>query len=286
MPNYNKKDKIESSILSVLNQDYRDWELIIIDNYSDDGSEFIIKKYLNDDRIKFIKFANGGSIAASRNIGIKNSTGDYIAFLDSDDMWFSNKLSKSINVISEGYDFVHHRMTNDFGSRNLYKKLIKKSINIDNYNAEMLLKFGNPFITSSVVIRKYLLIKKSLLFNESKDLCTFEDFELWYRLLNSNFRIKYVDLELGCRTIDSRNTTTALRNLIAIEKFMVLYNFSIKNVYNFQFNYLFYHLIRSMYLTNDKKFSKYAKFYFSNYKSFKLKLIYMYVIHNLFKKNA
>ncbi|MBA7530747.1 UDP-Glc:alpha-D-GlcNAc-diphosphoundecaprenol beta-1,3-glucosyltransferase WfgD [subsurface metagenome] len=93
MPTYNHGRFIGDAINSVLNQTYRNLELIIIDNFSEDNTEKIVTSY-KDDRIKYLKFKNNGVIASSRNYGIKHSRGEYIAFLDSDDVWLPEKLEK------------------------------------------------------------------------------------------------------------------------------------------------------------------------------------------------
>src|SRR3990167_692982 len=95
MPTYNHAQFIGEAIDSVLNQTYKNLELIIIDNYSEDNTEEIVKSF-NNQRIKYVKFRNNGVIVASRNVGMKMAKGKYFAFLDSDDLWLPNKLEKQI----------------------------------------------------------------------------------------------------------------------------------------------------------------------------------------------
>ena len=91
LPTYDRSNLIKTAIESVINQEYKNWELIIIDNYSKDNTEELVKNF-SDKRIIFIKFKNNGIIAKSRNYGVKLAKGDYIAFLDSDDWWYPQKL--------------------------------------------------------------------------------------------------------------------------------------------------------------------------------------------------
>src|SRR3989304_8476363 len=91
MPTYNHARFIGEAIGSVLNQTYPNLELIIIDNYSEDNTEEIVSSYKNQ-RVKYFKFRNHGVIAASRNYGMRHAQGDYIAFLDSDDLWEPTKI--------------------------------------------------------------------------------------------------------------------------------------------------------------------------------------------------
>jgi glycosyltransferase involved in cell wall biosynthesis len=100
MPSYNSEKYILESITSIINQSYSNWELLIIDDYSKDKTLNIVSNYCkNDNRIKlYVNEKNLGS-AISRNIGIKKSSGRYIAFLDSDDLWHQDKLSKQVNFM-------------------------------------------------------------------------------------------------------------------------------------------------------------------------------------------
>ena len=91
IPTYNHEVFLEKAVKSVLNQTFSDYEIIIIDNYSDDNTENLIRN-LNNKNIKFIKNRNDGIIAKSRNIGIEQSRSEWIAFLDSDDIWWKDRL--------------------------------------------------------------------------------------------------------------------------------------------------------------------------------------------------
>ncbi len=97
MPNYNGGEYISMAIESVISQTYPIWELIIIDDNSKDHSINIINEYIGKEkRIKLIKLSENNGAAIARNIGIEEAIGNYIAFLDSDDVWLNNKLEKQI----------------------------------------------------------------------------------------------------------------------------------------------------------------------------------------------
>ena len=101
-PVYNAEKLIEETIKSVLNQTYKNWEMILVNDCSVDKSEQIIKKYSpKDARIKYIKLTTNLGAAKSRNIGIEKARGQYIAFLDSDDLWKPNKLERQIKFMKE-----------------------------------------------------------------------------------------------------------------------------------------------------------------------------------------
>ena len=109
IPTFNRKNELIRAINSVLKQTYTFWELLIVDNHSSDGTLNYINS-IDDNRIRFLSINNNGVIASSRNLGIRQSTGEYIAFLDSDDWWKEDKLEKSIAYLERGYDFIYHSM--------------------------------------------------------------------------------------------------------------------------------------------------------------------------------
>lgn len=100
MPSYNTAKYIKKAIISVLNQTYENWELIIIDDCSTDNTYEIIKTF-NDNRIIYLKNATNNGAAISRNRALKVAKGKWIAFLDSDDIWKSEKLEKQINFMKK-----------------------------------------------------------------------------------------------------------------------------------------------------------------------------------------
>lgn len=156
MPCYNAAQYIAESIESVIAQTHRNWELIIVDDCSKDNSVEIIQDYQNkDDRIKLIRNAkSSGSPAEPRNIGIEHSTGEYIAFLDSDDIWTSDKLQKQLAKFQEGdYAIVYanYEVMREDGSRT--GKIVKGPAFTD---YKQLLKY-NSIGCSGAIFRKEFL---------------------------------------------------------------------------------------------------------------------------------
>lgn len=110
MPSYRCGRFIEHSIKSVQAQTYQDWELIIVDDCSEDGTIGIAQKFMeNDKRISLFQNAVNSGASVSRNVALKNAKGRWIAFLDSDDLWEPTKLEKQIKYMEEnGYAFSYH----------------------------------------------------------------------------------------------------------------------------------------------------------------------------------
>ena len=99
IPTYNRAHLVGRAIQSVLDQTYKDFELIVVDDGSNDNTEYIIKEFQKkDERIKYVAYKKNKGGSAARNAGIKSSKGEYIAFLDSDDEWLSEKLEKQIRL--------------------------------------------------------------------------------------------------------------------------------------------------------------------------------------------
>lgn len=132
MPCYNAENFIKESINSVINQTYKNWELIIVDDCSIDNSSAIIKKFIKkDSRIKTIQLEKNSGAAISRNRGIEIANGKYIAFLDSDDIWFDIKLEKQISHMKKNnslFSYTSYCLIND-SSRVIGNFITKKKLN-------------------------------------------------------------------------------------------------------------------------------------------------------------
>ena len=108
MPSWNTGHFIAESIESVINQSYSKWELIIVDDCSNDNTDEIVSSF-EDDRIIYLKNAVNSGAAITRNKALKSAKGEWIAFLDSDDLWTSDKLEKMVNFMSKNnYLFAYH----------------------------------------------------------------------------------------------------------------------------------------------------------------------------------
>lgn len=105
-PSYNTANFIGKTIESVLEQTYQNWEMIIVDDCSQDNTDEVVQQYLVDERIRYIKNKVNSGAALSRNRALKEARGRWIAFLDSDDLWSSNKLEKQVAFMAKnGYHF-------------------------------------------------------------------------------------------------------------------------------------------------------------------------------------
>ena len=222
LPNFNHGNYLKESIDSVLNQDFHNWELLIIDNFSTDNSDKVISLY-NDSRISVFKIQNEGIIAKSRNFGIKKAKAKWIAFLDSDDIWYSNKLSKLVNLICLNFDII---CSNEY--RHDLEKGIKKplyyNLKTDNFYSELLVK-GNSLSTSSTAVRRDFLDQNKLFFNENPEFITVEDYDFWMQIAIKNGSFGFCDEFLGEFRIHKSNNSSNFKlhnnNLIKLLKYHV-----------------------------------------------------------------
>ena len=120
-PCYNSEKFISESILSVLNQTYSNWELIIVDDASTDSSAIIVSDFaLKDTRIHFIQLEKNSGTGVARNKALEQAKGDYIAFLDADDLWKPEKLQKQLDFMQEHqlpFSFSYYECINEAGEQ-------------------------------------------------------------------------------------------------------------------------------------------------------------------------
>lgn len=159
IPIYNKEKEIKSTLYSVLNQTFSDYEIILVDDGSTDNSISIIKE-IQDSRIKFINQKNQG-VSAARNTGIKNSSSDYIAFLDADDKWERTYLEEQYklihkypqcNIFATNYYYLYTSGKKVANKIN-YSNVIKENGILENY-FETAVNSQPPIWTSAVIIKK------------------------------------------------------------------------------------------------------------------------------------
>jgi glycosyltransferase involved in cell wall biosynthesis len=116
-PSYNSAKFIAETIQSVQNQTYQNWEMIIVDDGSSDETETIVKTFIEKDkRIQFYKLEQNSGPAVARNTGIEKAKGNYMTFLDADDIWFPNFIENSIATINEtnvSFVFSSYRRSNE-----------------------------------------------------------------------------------------------------------------------------------------------------------------------------
>lgn len=139
MPTYNCAKFIGKTIETVIKQTYKNWELVIVDDCSKDNTEEIVNDYINTDkRIKYYRFSTNQGAAKARTKAMELANGNYMAFLDSDDLWEEDKLEKQIKFMEENdYNFTCTAYEQIDEKGNLLNKVIKTKKKA-NYNRILL----------------------------------------------------------------------------------------------------------------------------------------------------
>ena len=176
IPAYNRAEFIQKAIKSVLNQTFKDFELIIIDDGSTDNTGDIIQEY-NDKRVKYFHQFNRGP-GPARNKGIKKSSGKYLAFLDSDDAWELEKLEIQINEMKDNPEYLlsHTEEIWFKGARRIKPLKIHRKRHGDIFNWSLRL----CSVSMSTVMIEKELIDEIGYFDENLEVC--EDYDYWLRV--------------------------------------------------------------------------------------------------------
>ena len=192
IPTYNHAPLLKKALESVLTQTFLDWEVVVINNFSTDDTIQIVES-LDDPRVSIVNFQNSGVIAASRNEGLRRAKGKYIAFLDSDDLWYPTKLQKCIEKTCLGFSFVAHGelWVSDDGTR---RSVMYGPASRATYKS--LLYRGNCISTSATFIEKSLIDSVGG-FDENPEIVTAEDYDLWIRLAALRPRTFFIREILG-----------------------------------------------------------------------------------------
>ena len=195
IPTYNRAHYLGRALQSVLDQTYTHWEAIVIDDHSTDNTDEVMESF-TDQRITYLKIHNNNVIAASRNSGIRVAKGKWIAFLDSDDWWKTDKLQACFDCINEKVDLVDHNLEIVSDQPQLFSRKTIKSWQVRTPVLMDLLLNGNAIGTSSVVVRKSLLQQIGGI-NESVEMIAAEDYNTWLRIGQLTEQFVYLPRILG-----------------------------------------------------------------------------------------
>lgn len=234
LPTFNRGEYLERAIRSVLAQTYQDWELIIWDDGSTDQTEELVRSF-RDKRIHYFYEKNQG-VAYARNQAINKSHGTLIAFLDSDDAWHPEKLSKQVRAMQAFpqvdllfSDFLNFDVVNDtqrtgfqqelHGIEHLTIRELEDGLNLIEDGMPENLALGNFIATDTVMIKREILDR---LGGFDERLRNSEDFELWWRLGLAGVKFAFLDEGLLNRykpsgTLSSAGVESGLNTLKALD---------------------------------------------------------------------
>ena len=186
MSSYNRKDYIKEAIESILNQTYKDFEFIIIDDCSKKETQDVIEQYAkNDERIIFLKNEHNMGPSNTRNRGFEIAKGEYIAIVDDDDICLPDKFEKQIEYLDK-----HPEITmlgtdiETFG----YNENIPSWVDLFDVNLiSVLINFYNPFCASTLMFRRDFIKKNNIKYDNN--LWHAEDYDLYYQILSNGGKI-------------------------------------------------------------------------------------------------
>ncbi|MCW7503741.1 glycosyltransferase family 2 protein [Leptospira paudalimensis] len=255
IPTYNNGHLISYAIDSIIRQTYQNWEIIVVDNTSTDQTLELLAEYTKKVNLRYFTIQNEGVIAKSRNHGIKQASGEFIAFLDSDDWWEPQKLKESISVLKSGNDLVYHDLweakTHTMGKfkRKVKTRELKSPIFVD------LLLNGNGIINSSVVVRK-AIVEKTGLISENKSDVAWEDFEYWLRISTVTEKFSRIKDCLGNYWVGGGNVSNPNKTLTILKEILLRFqsqyrDFGKRNLYP---SWIYYGILTSQIETKQIRF--------------------------------
>jgi glycosyltransferase involved in cell wall biosynthesis len=186
IPTLQRATLLRQAIRSVLAQTVQDWELLVVDCGSTDGTEGIVRSW-GDARIRLLHCPVRGNIAAPRNVGAGAAGGEYLAFLDADDVWFRDRLERGLDRMRSDISFVYGQARVWFDRTTNWKDRVRTWLRrevwpgrpISGRVVETLVR-ENHIPTSAVLLRRSLF-EAAGGFDEAPELVTIEDYHLWLR---------------------------------------------------------------------------------------------------------
>jgi glycosyltransferase involved in cell wall biosynthesis len=204
IPTYNHAHFLVAALQSVIDQTYSNWEAIVVDNHSTDNTGTVVQNF-NNPRISLLKIHNDGVIAASRNMGIKSAKGEWIAFLDSDDLWYPEKLQIVMDQV-QATPSIDIFTTDEMLVNELTGE--KSALHYGPYSPnfyEQLLVTGNCLSPSATLVRHEFLTSVGVLFREKKEFITAEDYDFWLLLARADAKFKFIRSIQGEYRIHANN---------------------------------------------------------------------------------
>ena len=226
IPTHNHSHFLPECLASIKAQTYKDYEVIVVNNGSTDNTEEVVSK-LAWNQLRYHYQIDTGSVAGSRNTGIGLARGKYVAFLDSDDIWYERKLEKIMDVFEEmpEIDIISHDLFLIRGGKN--RGLLKTGpVRKDMFNA-LLIK--NCLLGSATVVKKAVMDQIGG-FNPNKEFVHVEDYEAWLRIALLGKKFYFLNEGLGEYRAHEVNLSFDFENVLLHEKNVIDKHF--KNLSN------------------------------------------------------
>ena len=214
---YNRERYLRETVQSIVNQTFTDFELIVVDNFSN-YDFFKAIDDVNDPRIRAFQNQNYGVIAVNRNYGIAKARGQYLAFCDDDDLWVEDKLDNQIRVVED-------------------KMILASNLNVINDESEVIGQriFNQYESIYDIYIHNYIALSSVLLmrsdeihFEEDTNLVGIEDYSLWLNLIHRGYDVfimpqKLVNYRVCSSNYSNRDNKLPLRRIDLLYKIFKKY---------------------------------------------------------------
>lgn len=229
IPTFNQANLLSKALSSVLSQSFKNYEIIVIDNFSDDSTYDIVKSFENTNLI-YKKIKNNGVIAKSRNEGIKISNGKWLAFLDSDDYWYPERLEVVSNLLKENDNYEVICTDELIVDKIRGKKKIWNYGPFTNDFYKHLLEKGNCVSTSASIVKKEFLLKQNILFNEQSNFITAEDYDFFMNLAFRKAKFKFIPRVLGEHLFHDQSQSSKYKNhIVAVKSVVKHHTFNVQS---------------------------------------------------------
>jgi glycosyltransferase involved in cell wall biosynthesis len=252
IPTFNRENLILKALNSIQQQNYKNYEIIVVDDCSTDNTLSLIKN-LNIINLKIISLKKNQGPGFARNEGIKFAKGEWIMFLDSDDVFLDNKFDEILKIKNfDKYQFIVHDNIIKNSQTNM-SKIIRNGTFIKILQYHML-NYQNEISLSSSLIKKKFIIDNKLFFPIQKKFIGVEDYIFWFNILTRTSNGLFLKKILSCNFINNDNLSKFYNtNLILLKKNAYAVQYMAKNL-NKNFNKKKYLLLHALIkLISNKK---------------------------------
>lgn len=218
IPTYNRANLITRTLQSVLEQQFIDFEVIVVDDGSTDNTKEVVASFLCE-KVSYFKIPNSER-AKARNFGINQAKGQYITFVDADDLLYSNYFQTAYEFLQKNPDSVFWALSYEMKDES-GKVLFKQ---VHQANVAQNLQYGNHLSCIGVFVKKEILLQHP--FNENRELSGTEDYELWLRLAS---RYPLHGVSIICASMINHNSRSVLN--INVEKHIQRKNILLQTVH-------------------------------------------------------
>ena len=267
IPTFNRSEELFNCLSKLVDQNFKDFEVIVCDDGSTDNTNEIVHLFASKLNLVYLFNENSGGPAKPRNNGIKHSKGTWIALLDSDDLWYDNKLEILFEIIinNKNIDFISNDLL--INNNSIKNKVLKSGPIESSKFYKKLLLYGNRFPNSSIVVKKSFISANNISYNESPKFSSVEDYDFILKIAKFKGNMIAVNLALGEYTIHNQNISNNVKHFQNLKYLLIYHSYHVQDeVYNkkrFALSlFCRYNIILSTYNYKQQNYLLFVKFLF------------------------